>query len=267
MKKTLRILNIIAAVITITMGYVSNTGIFNGNTMADVSTKYQNLFTPAGYAFSIWGLIYLGVLGFAIYYGRSLFSTQKKADPVIQQVGWWFIISCLANSLWVIAWPYDYILLSIFFMMILLFSLLKIVINTEMELHDAPLKKFLFLWWPFCLYSGWVSVALIANIAAYLTKIGWNVFGLSETVWAMMMTLIAGVINIFMIWNRNMREFALVGVWSLIAIAVANKSGETVVVWTAGFTGVVIFVNVAIHGYQNRKSNPFLQINQTKESL
>lgn len=267
MKKTLQILNLIAVVFTIAMGYASNTGIFNGNTMADVSAKHQNLFTPSGYAFSIWGLIYLGLLGFAIYYSCSLFSTRKKEDLVIQQVGWWFIISCIANSLWVVAWPYDYTLLSVILMVILLFSLLKIVINTQMELYDAPLKKFLFLWWPFCFYSGWVAVALIANVAAYLTKIGWNAFGLSETVSAVVMILIAGIVNVFMIWNRNMREFALVGVWSLIAIAVSNKDSHSVVLWSAVFTAIGVFINIAVHGYQNRKSNPFLQVHQNKESL
>lgn len=264
MNKTLQILNLIAAVITIAMGYASNAGVFNGNTMADVSAKYHNLFMPAGYAFSIWGVIYLGLLGFAIYYGRSLFTSQKQTDPVIKQVGWWFIISCMANSLWVVAWPYDYIFLSVILMAVLLFSLLKIVVNNKMELHDAPLKKFIFLWWPFCLYSGWVAVALIANVAAYLTKIGWDGFGLSDTFWAVAMISIAGVVNIFMIWNRNMREFALVGVWSLIAIAVSNKDGNAVVFWAAIITAIIVFINIAIHGYQNRKSNPFLQVNRIK---
>ncbi|GAB3348682.1 hypothetical protein GCM10027566_04260 [Arachidicoccus ginsenosidivorans] len=259
MKKTLQILNGIAAVSTIAMGYLSNTGIFNGKTMASVSAEYQTLFTPAGYAFSIWGLIYLSLLGFVIYYGFSLFKANIKEDNTVKEVGWWFFISCLANSLWVVVWLYEYTLISVFLMIVLLFSLLKIVVKTKMELHNAPLKKFLFLFWPFCIYSGWVSVALIADIAAYLTKIGWNGFGLSETIWAVIMIVVAAVVHIFMIWKRNMREFALVLVWSLIAIAVANQNGNTTVVWVAIIIAIIVFINIAIHGYQNRKSNPFLQ--------
>ncbi len=73
MKKALQISNVIALLITLAINYLSNTGIFNGNTMATVSARYQNYFTPAGYAFSIWGVIYLGLLAFVIYQGTRAF--------------------------------------------------------------------------------------------------------------------------------------------------------------------------------------------------
>lgn len=257
MKKTLQILNGIAVVCTIVMGYMSNTALFNGKTMASVSAEYQNLFTPAGYAFSIWGLIYLSLLGFVIYYGRSLFNANIKEDDTVKQVGWWFFISCLANSLWVVAWLYEYTLVSVFLMIVLLFSLLRIVVKTQTEWHKAPLKKFFFLFWPFCIYSGWVSVALIANIAAYLTKTGWGGWGISETAWTNIMIVVAAMVHIFMIWKRNMREFALVLVWSLTAIAVANKNENVTVVGAAVIAAIVVFVNIIIHGFKH--TNPFLQ--------
>jgi hypothetical protein len=73
MKKTLQIANILALIITLIINYLSNTGIFNGNTMATVSARYQNFFTPAGYAFSIWGVIYLGLAAFVIYQSWGFF--------------------------------------------------------------------------------------------------------------------------------------------------------------------------------------------------
>ncbi|WP_228410166.1 hypothetical protein [Chryseobacterium viscerum] len=69
MTRRFQILNTVALVVTIGINYLSNTGILNNETMATISAKFQNLFTPAGYAFSIWGLIYLGLLGFVIYFG------------------------------------------------------------------------------------------------------------------------------------------------------------------------------------------------------
>jgi len=78
MKKIYQITNGVALVITVIINYLSNTGIFNGETMATVSAKYQNLFTPAGYAFSIWGLIYLGLFGFVIYFGPFVRQTNEK---------------------------------------------------------------------------------------------------------------------------------------------------------------------------------------------
>src|SRR5699024_9996024 len=133
----------------------------------------------------------------------------------------WFIVSCLANSLWIFAWLYDYIGLSVLLMLVLLIALLKIVSRTRMELTNPPFRIVAFLWWPFSLYAGWVAVALIANSAAYLTKLQWAGFGVSEPIWAVIMIIVSGLFYIFMTWKRHMREFAAVGVWALIAIAVA----------------------------------------------
>lgn len=256
MKKTLQIANIIALVVTIVVNYGSSAGIFNEKTVTDISDKYHNLFTPAGYAFAIWGLIYLGLLGFVIYTGRSLFKNpatiSRGDDGVVEQIGWWFVISCIANSLWVICWINEWLGVSVILMVILLFSLLKIVVNTKMEMRYDPLKLFLFIWWPFAIYSGWITIAFIADVAAWLTKIGWNGFGLTAETWTFIMICIAGLINIFMIYNRNMREFATVGVWALIAISVANQNESRFIFQTATIVAVVVLANIIIHGFMNK---------------
>ena len=256
MKKTLQIANGVALIATIIVNYLSNTGVFNGNTMKTISDKYHNYFTPAGYAFSIWGLIYIGLLAFVIYTGKGLFKKAEDEWPV-WEVGWWFVVSCAANSFWVIVWLYDYIGLSVVLMVVLLFSLIKIILNTRMELDDLPLKKIAFVWWPFCLYSGWITVALIANVAAYLTKIKWDGFGISEITWTLIMIIIAGIINLIMTWNRNMREFALVGVWALVAVAVSNWNGEKPIVYCALIVAGILFISSSVHAYKNRASNPW----------
>ena len=255
MKKILQIANILALIVTLIINYLSNSGIFNGNTMATVSARYQNYFTPAGYAFAIWGLIYMGLLAFVIYQARGL--SKKVADqwPVLE-IGWWFVISCAANSLWVFAWLYDYIGFSVVIMIILLISLIKIIIDTRMELDDLPIKKIAFVWWPFCLYSGWITVALVADVAAWLTKIHWDGFGISGITWAIVMIIVAGIINLIVTWNRNMREYALVATWALIAIAVANWNTAQPVVNIAIVVASVLFLSSGIHAYINRKTNP-----------
>lgn len=255
-KNTFPIVNGIALVSTIVMNYLSNTGIFNGNTMKTMSDKYLNYFTPAGYAFSIWGLIYLGLLGFVIYTGRSLFS-ERKAEPLLANIGWWFFISCLGNCLWVLAWLYDYTGVSVLLMVVILISLLKIIVNTRMELDHHPLRKYLFVFWPFALYSGWISVALIANVAAFLTKINWNGWGISDLSWTVIMICIAGLINIIMIRTRNLREYGMVGIWALLAIAVANRGNQdsTAVVYACYIVAAVILIFAMISGARNRKGS------------
>ena len=259
MKKTLQIANGVALLITIVINYLSNTGVFNGNTMKTISDKYHNYFTPAGYAFSIWAIIYLGLLGFVIYTGRSLF--KKDADDtsenILAEVGWWFVISCIANCLWVISWLYNLAGFSVILMIVLLFSLLKIIINTRMELDFHPLKKYLFIYWPFAIYCGWITVALIADVAAWLTKIDWNGWGISPVSWTVIMIIVACAINILMVLKRNLREYAVAGIWALIAISVSNKNQSASIVYVCYAAAVVILISIIISSSKNRKGRSF----------
>jgi hypothetical protein len=256
MKKTLQLGNAFLFVSMVIVNYLSNTGLLNNTTIGEVSGGLRTLFTPAGYAFSIWGIIYLLVLGFVIYQGRSLFNS-KKEDAFVETTGVWFIISCLANISWVLSWIYEYTGLSCIFIFILLGSLLKIVWNNRMELWDVPLPTILFLWWPFVIYSGWVTVASIANVSAYLVKINWDGFGLSPVIWTLVMIGVALIINLWVTWSRNMREFALVGAWALIAIAFANTEAQPDITYTASFAAAILIISSSVHGFLNRKTNPF----------
>lgn len=256
MKKTLQIANGFALIFTIVMNYVSNTGVFDGNTMKTVSDSYWNLFTPAGYAFSIWGIIYLGLLGFVFYTGRTLFTKKEDNDPVVEQIGWWFVISCIGNSAWVVAWLYNYTLLTIPIMLVVLISLIKIILNTRMELDFHPLHRYLLIYWPFAFYSGWISVAFIADIAAYLTKIHWDGFGISAVIWTIIMIAIAGLLNVMVILTRNLREFGLVGIWALIAIAVSNSDkGSAEVVTAAYIVAAIIFITIGYSSFKNKRTS------------
>jgi hypothetical protein len=249
--RTLQISNIAALILTVAVNYLSNTGIFNGNTMASVSASYQNLFTPAGYAFSIWGIIYIGLGAFVIYQSKGLFGPSGTRD-IVDKVGWLFVVSCLANCLWVLAWLYDFTGISVIIMIILLSSLLMIMQRTRMELDVIALKKVALEWWPFTIYIGWISVALIADVAAYLTKIGWDGFGLSEVTWTIVMIVAAVAVNLLITWKRAMREAAMVGAWALVAIAVANWNGTSIVSYSAIAGAVILLINGAFHSYVNR---------------
>lgn len=251
MKRTLQIANIIALIVTVVINYLSNTGIFNNNTMASVSARYENFFTPSGYAFSIWGLIYLLLAAFVIYQARGI-SGKREVPAVVEKIGWLFVLSCVANSVWVLAWLYDFTGLSVLIMIALITSLWLIIVRTRMEMDLISIKKIALTWWPFAVYFGWITVALIANIAAWFTKIGWDRFGLSPVTWAVIMICVAGVVHLVLTWKRNLRESSMVGVWALVAIAVANWDSAPAVVNAAIIVSSVILISSAIHAYRNR---------------
>ncbi|KAA3625790.1 MAG: tryptophan-rich sensory protein [Flavobacterium sp.] len=261
MKRTLQILNIIALIAVLFINYLSNTGVMNNTTIGEVSSQVNSLFTPAPYAFTIWGLIYIFLIAFVIFQSRSLF-TRVNDDDFVGKTGWWFILSCIANCLWVYCWIYQYTGLSVLCIFLLLFSLLKIVVNNNMERWDAPLSVIAFLWWPFVIYSGWVTVASIANVATWLVKIGWDGFGISETIWTVVMIIIATSIGLVLTWTRSMREFALVGAWALTAIAVANWDSNATVKIIAILCTAILFLSSSVHGYKNRETSPIKKLKQ-----
>ena len=129
-----------------------------------------------------------------------------------------------------------------------------------MERWDAPIGIIAFVWWPICLYSGWIAVATIANISAYLSKLGWEGGFLSESTWTIIMILVATVLNLAMIKTRNMREFAAVGVWALFAIYIRHKETMETIAYTALAGCVILTIAIAVHGYQNRKTNPAFKL-------
>jgi hypothetical protein len=255
MKRVLQILNVVTLLFTIGINYLYN-GQQGKTSIADISAKYDNLLTPAGYAFGIWGLIYIALIVFAIYQSGDIFRKDLKRD-FIGKIGWWFIISNLANAAWIWAFTSDQPGLSLLIMLLIFFSLLKIVLNTNMERWDAPNPVIFYIWWPFSFYFGWINIALIINVSAWLTSLGWNGGPLSAETWAILVLLIAATVFISMTWKRNMREYANVGVWGIVAIAVKNWSDHPLVAWFAIVLALIIFINASVHGYLNRATAPF----------
>jgi len=257
MKKFYALTNLLVIVALIAWNYAGNAAGINGNSVGSVSDKYFNLFTPAGYAFSIWGLIYLGLLAHGIFQVKRAFF-DKKNDDFILQIGPWLIIANLANAAWLWFWLNENTGISVLMIVVILVSLLIIVVRLNMERWDAPASMIVWTWWPISLYSGWLTVATVANITAYLAKIGWQAL-FSDVTWTMILIMVATMINLLMILFRNMREFAAVGVWAILAIAVRHWGDIPVLQWTALICAILLLLAIFIHAYRNLSTNPFVR--------
>jgi hypothetical protein len=141
--------------------------------------------------------------------------------------------------------------------LVLLFSLFKIVVNTHMEKTDASLGTIASVWWPFSIYVGWITAALFADTAAFITKIQWNAFGIPPQAQAIIMIFLAGIVYFVLTWTRNMREYAFAGVWALVAIAVANSGKAPAVVFSALLVAGLLFISSSLHGFRNRAYSPW----------
>jgi len=261
MKKKLSILNLMSVILVIAVNYISQIMEFNGTTIGEISSRYVNLFTPASYAFAIWGIIFLALLAYGIFQVRRVFFSEKESI-FIEQTGYWFVLANILNCCWVFAFVYNYTGLSVIIMFGILISLIKIILNTNMERWDAPISTIAFIWWPICIYSGWISVATIANISAYLSKLNWNGGILSEQAWTISVIVLAIILNLWMIWKRNMREFALVGIWALFAIYIRHEGSYNPIAYTALIGCVILLLTITIHGFKNRNTNPFKKLQE-----
>ncbi|MGB9659967.1 MAG: tryptophan-rich sensory protein [Nitrososphaerales archaeon] len=212
----------------------------NGKTTAEISDSYLNLFTPSGYAFSIWGLIYALLLIFAVY--QALPSQREKT--FLHKIGFFFVLSCIANISWIFLWYYEQIILSLVPIFALLITLIVIYLCLNIGRSDAPLKERLYVHLPFSVYLGWITVAPIANVAAALTAINWDGWGIGDVAWTILVIIIAMIITLAVIVKRKDIAFSLVIVWALIGIIVKQIENQSIFI-TASVSAAIIMIALA----------------------
>lgn len=256
--KGLVLLNTITLVLMLFFNYASSTGLFSGVTVGEVSHMYNTLFAPADYAFIIWSLIFLLCLSFVAHQWYLL----KTGDPrlYIKRTGVWFTVSNIANAAWLHFWTSQMLGWSVILIFILLISLCFLTVRLRLELDDEPVRTIFFVWWPVTFYLGWIAVATIACVAAWLVSMDWFGGAFGEDIWAIIMVVIAGFLYLFMVVRRNLRETAAVGIWAFIAIAVRHWSLYNNIAITAITAAIILFVAIAVHGYKRRNYSPFAKI-------
>jgi len=109
-KDTLRqVLIVLAVIAVIVINILANALPLNGLNTGEISDRFDIYFVPAGYVFSIWGLIYLGLLAYAIFQALP----SQKENPRLRSIGLPFILSCLTNITWLFLWHYEVFLFTL----------------------------------------------------------------------------------------------------------------------------------------------------------
>ena len=219
-KYLLQIIVLASVLVTILVNSLANILPINGYNTGELSDDIPIFFVPAGYVFSIWGLIYLSLIVYSIYTFLNFDETDKKIFPFV-------IISGLANIIWIFLWHYKMVSLSVIFMLILLASLLVIYVKTDTKKY--PLRKR----FAFQIYLGWVSVATIANIAGALSLSGWSALGLSQVMWSAIMIGVATILGILIINLRKDYIYPLVLIWAIFGILYKFYNVENIIVGAA----------------------------------
>jgi benzodiazapine receptor len=239
-KDTLRQLaNLAGVIVVLVVNGLAVALPLNGQDTGAISDRFQVYFVPAGYVFSIWGLIYIGLIAFGIF---QLLPSQRE-NPRLRKVGFLFFFSCIANAAWLFLWHYLLFTWTVVVMLILLGLLIAIYLRLGIGRVIVSISERLTTQLTFSVYLGWISVATIANITQILWYSGWDGAPLTPVWWAVIM-LAAGVVIAFLITiSRADWAYLLVLIWAYIGIAV--KQADTIVVANAAWAAVVALAVLA----------------------
>lgn len=228
----LKIFATIAYIAMVVVNFLANGLPINNRSTGEISDAYPNLFAPAGLTFSIWGLIYLLLAGYVVH--QFIKSSQKK-EELLNKINPLFIATSIANISWIFSWHYDYIGLLVMIMAVLLILLIKIadIIRTQ---KFSYIEK-IFIWAPFSIYFGWITVATIANVTVFLVSTGWNGFGMADYIWTSIILLVGALIGIVRMNKDRNIVYGLVLVWAYLGILLKHQSA-------GGFAGQ--YPNIAV---------------------
>ncbi len=197
----------------------------NGVTTGEISDFYPNLFAPAAFAFSIWGLIYMLLAGY-VFYQWGLF--QNKIDiaekAFFNKIRVAFIISSFANALWLVAWHNLQIALSMVLIIIIFISLGYIF--HIISKYRFSFDKRIFAKIPFSVYYAWITVAMIANFAVLAVSRQWNFFVVAEGNWTIFLLLLGLAFASFIVYNYKDAVYGMVIIWAYSGILIKHISAN-----------------------------------------
>ena len=215
-------LSLILFSLVIYTNYLANALPIGGVTTGEVSDLLDNLFTPTGFTFSIWGIIYLSLFIFLI----SLFRISEDKKPFISKVLVLFNINCLLNISWIFAWHYMLFPLSLIIMLGLLYTLILIsrVIKTYyIDLNSSYLYNITSF--SFNIYFGWITVATVANFTGLLISLDWGRFGISHDVWTALIICVATTIASITFIKNKAIWYLLPIIWAFYGIYFKHTNG------------------------------------------
>jgi len=249
--------NTIGLFLVILVNYLAVALPINGKSTQELSEKYSNLFVPAGFTFSIWGIIYLLLIVFVGWQWLQWRKNDVSTLKLINKIGPWFLVSCVANFSWILAWHHELMFISVLIMLVILTTLIKIFLTLQDE-RPLSLGDRVAIQLPFSVYLGWISVATIANVTTMLVSVDWTGMGTSAQNWAIIMVITATLVGVIAIFKRQDVAFMAVIIWALYGIyakqsAISSEANDSlIVVVKYCMTLCVIYAILTIVGRRRR---------------
>lgn len=216
---------LIVAVANIAFSYLPQRVQFGEDSIARISARYESLFTPADYAFSIWAVIYLTTLVYAIH---QLLRSQRTAythDLLVRPL----IVLNLLGMAWLAVFQYGLMTLSVLVISAMLAASLLLFVRTTAAVSRHEISRWILL--PATLWFAWLSVAVIANVSLWLVAMGWIVD--IQLPWTLAMLAIVALLGLGIGYRYRNGIYPLVMAWAAAGIAVARHTDERTVAMAA----------------------------------
>lgn len=243
-------LNTIFLLLTLVINALGAFGIINGTSQSDVSDRYMTLITPSGMTFSIWSVIYsLLIISLIILFLQRNTSYYQKAIDKITPL---FILSCILNMTWIIL--FSFVLVEISSLFIFMYTIvLASICKQLLKIHEG---SHFILPLTFGLYTGWLIIATIVNIAATLVKINWQGFGISDEIWAIIILTFGILFVLIVMLNTKNAAMPISVAWAYFGIhsnLISEHNGEHGTLQLVTLVGMAILIGgAAIQFYKNR---------------
>lgn len=240
--KIRQILVIIATIGTIIFNWLAATGILGGVATNVISDKNPTNITPAGYAFSIWSLIYAGLIAFSIYQALPKNTAKFRSIRTV------YLVSCVLNCAWLYFWSQE--MLWVCFVVITLLLATLFFINSKLKTTESY-GEFWFAKFPFGIYFGWVTAATLVNLMIAL--VSQKAAFADSILFGAVFIFIAATLGVLVRIKLTNYFYPLAIAWALTAIAV-KQSGKTLIVASCA-VGVIACLIAALSFVMNMPSS------------
>jgi hypothetical protein len=192
--------------------------------VGQVSDEYPTYVVPAGYAFSIWSVIFALSIAYAVWQALP----AQAGNPLLRRVGWLTAAAFAGSTFWQFAFPSGQYALSVLLIVTTLVTLALAVARTAPRRGSLSAAERLLVWITCGVYLGWITVATVANVAQALAAGGVSELGLGGAAWGMVMLIAAALIASFVTLRTGNGGYPLAVIWALVAVFVARRGPPAV---------------------------------------
>lgn len=210
-----------------------------GTTSAEVSNEVFTWFTPAGYVFSIWSVIYIGLAVWLVAYSGEAGHDEPLGSLGVGKTAALFVASCALNITWLALWHFEIFVPSVIVIAALLVVLGALYLRVQAESTRLVDKV------PVSLYFAWLSVATVADIAHVITRFTGAEMSIAQPISTVALAIAFFALAVYMKRRFNDYAFGAVIVWAVVGIGVHLMGVNVVVaigtIVIAGFGSLAVY--------------------------